>query len=142
MRRSKRYYALPISTTRYGVSTASTTMFRHAGAWRRRKAVIFRMWASASCARRFRRAWYGYLYGLKPMDLHAWFEAFVDAVHLDATQTLCGRIVLGYGRDAADVAFISTMAVPLQLDDMQVEAMAVDTMAHETPKTPTTSLSR
>ena len=50
----------------------------------------------------------GYLYGLQPMDLHAWFEAFVaDRWYtFDPTQAEVkgGYVVLGYGRDAADVA--------------------------------------
>jgi transglutaminase-like putative cysteine protease len=50
----------------------------------------------------------GYLDGLEPMDLHAWFEAYVgDRWYLfDATQaeTKAGYVVVGYGRDAADVA--------------------------------------
>lgn len=53
----------------------------------------------------------GYLYRLNPMDLHAWFEAFVGGrwYTFDATQQQPrgGRIVLAYGRDAADVAFAS-----------------------------------
>lgn len=53
----------------------------------------------------------GYLHQLDPMDLHAWFEAFVGGrwYTFDATQPgpRGGRIVLAYGRDAADVAFIS-----------------------------------
>jgi transglutaminase-like putative cysteine protease len=53
----------------------------------------------------------GYLYQLDPMDLHAWFEAFVGGrwYTFDATQPQPrgGRIVLAYGRDAADVAFVS-----------------------------------
>ncbi len=53
----------------------------------------------------------GYLYQLDPMDLHAWFEAFVGGrwYTFDATQDQPrgGRIVVAYGRDAADVAFIS-----------------------------------
>jgi transglutaminase-like putative cysteine protease len=53
----------------------------------------------------------GYLLGLEPMDLHAWFEAFVGGrwYTFDATQAVPrgGRVVLAYGRDAADVAFIS-----------------------------------
>ncbi len=50
----------------------------------------------------------GYLYGLEPMDLHAWFEAFVGGrwYTFDATQSSLrgGYIAIGYGRDAADVA--------------------------------------
>ncbi|MCC6282012.1 MAG: transglutaminase family protein [Saprospiraceae bacterium] len=50
----------------------------------------------------------GYLYDLKPMDLHAWFEAFLDDkwYTFDATQPFVtgGRVTLAYGRDAADVA--------------------------------------
>ncbi|SEN43943.1 Transglutaminase-like enzyme, putative cysteine protease [bacterium A37T11] len=51
----------------------------------------------------------GYLYGLKPMDLHAWFEAYIGGrwYCFDATQTepKGKRIQMAYGRDAADVAF-------------------------------------
>ena len=50
----------------------------------------------------------GYLYGLEPMDFHAWFEAFVGGrwYTFDASQPKLtgGYIVVGYGRDAADVA--------------------------------------
>ncbi|HEY5753015.1 MAG TPA: transglutaminase family protein [Chthoniobacterales bacterium] len=53
----------------------------------------------------------GYLYQLDPMDLHAWFEAFVGGrwYTFDATQAepQGNRIVLSYGRDAADVAQVS-----------------------------------
>jgi len=53
----------------------------------------------------------GYLHRLDPMDLHAWFEAFIGGrwYTFDATQAQPrgGRIVVAYGRDAADVAFIS-----------------------------------
>lgn len=53
----------------------------------------------------------GYLYRLDPMDLHAWFEAYVGDrwYTFDGTQAepIGGRIVVAYGHDAADVAFIS-----------------------------------
>ncbi len=53
----------------------------------------------------------GYLYELDPMDMHAWFEAFVDGrwYAFDATQRepRDGRIAVAYGRDAADVALFT-----------------------------------
>ena len=72
----------------------------------------------------------GYLHGLKPMDLHAWFEAFVGGrwYTFDATQAepRGGRIVLAYGHDAADVAFISDYGLqPLRIDEMFVDVVAV-----------------
>jgi transglutaminase-like putative cysteine protease len=65
----------------------------------------------------------GYLLGLEPMDLHAWFEAYVGNrwYTFDATQAQPrgGRVVLAYGRDAADVAFISNYG-PLTTFAMKV----------------------
>jgi transglutaminase-like putative cysteine protease len=53
----------------------------------------------------------GYLSGLVPMDLHAWFEAYVGGrwYTFDATQPELhsGYVAVGYGRDAADVAVYS-----------------------------------
>ena len=50
----------------------------------------------------------GYLHELEPMDLHAWFEAYVGHrwYSFDATQASKrgGYVAIGYGRDAADVA--------------------------------------
>jgi transglutaminase-like putative cysteine protease len=50
----------------------------------------------------------GYLHGLRPMDLHAWFEAYIGGrwYSFDATQQDMsgGYVAIGYGRDAADVA--------------------------------------
>jgi transglutaminase-like putative cysteine protease len=50
----------------------------------------------------------GYLHQLDPMDLHAWFEAYVGGrwYTFDATQAELtgGYVAVGYGRDAADVA--------------------------------------
>jgi transglutaminase-like putative cysteine protease len=65
----------------------------------------------------------GYLYQLDPMDMHAWFEAFVGGrwYTFDGTQSQPrgGRIVVAYGRDAADVAFISNYG-PLEMANMKV----------------------
>ena len=65
----------------------------------------------------------GYLHRLEPMDMHAWFEAFLGErwYTFDATQPTArgGRIVVGYGRDAADVAFLTNYG------EMTIEAMAV-----------------
>ena len=50
----------------------------------------------------------GYHYELVPMDMHAWFEAFVGGrwYTFDATQSRLtgGYVAIGFGRDAADVA--------------------------------------
>lgn len=71
----------------------------------------------------------GYLHLLDPMDLHAWFEAFVGGrwYTFDATQSAPrgGRVVLAYGRDAADVAFLSDYAAqPLEVEGMRVDVSA------------------
>lgn len=70
----------------------------------------------------------GYLYELKPMDLHAWFEAFVgDRWYIfDATQAQPkgNRIAIAYGRDAADVA-LSMQFGPLNLINLNVWVNAV-----------------
>lgn len=59
----------------------------------------------------------GYLYGLKPMDLHAWFEAYVAGrwYTFDAAGTgiRSGYVVIGYGRDAADVAIYNQFGPPV-----------------------------
>ncbi len=50
----------------------------------------------------------GYRYQLEPMDLHAWFEAYVGGCWyiFDAVRTCPkgGYVAVGFGRDAADVA--------------------------------------
>ena len=65
----------------------------------------------------------GYMYLLYPMDLHAWFEAYLDGKWhtFDATQAVVtgGRVVLAYGRDAADVA-TATYFGDMQLQNMNV----------------------
>ena len=77
----------------------------------------------------------GYLYQLDPMDMHAWFEAFIGGrwYTFDATQDAPrgGRIVVAYGRDAADVAFISNYG-PLEMGEMvvMVDQLPRGDMAH------------
>lgn len=65
----------------------------------------------------------GYLHELKPMDLHAWFEAYLGGrwYTFDATQTMPkgNRVVLAYGRDAADVALAT------QFGSMELQSMLV-----------------
>jgi len=53
----------------------------------------------------------GYALGLAVPDIHAWFEAYVGGrwFTFDGTQeqTRGNRIVIAYGRDATDVAFVT-----------------------------------
>jgi transglutaminase-like putative cysteine protease len=66
----------------------------------------------------------GYLQTLQPMDLHAWFEAYVGGrwYTFDPTQTdLQGaRVAIAYGRDAADVAVYTQFGDPVHLRQMTV----------------------
>ncbi|MEY4483736.1 MAG: hypothetical protein RL693_1188, partial [Verrucomicrobiota bacterium] len=70
----------------------------------------------------------GFLHELRPMDLHAWFEAFIGGrwFTFDATQKVVSgnRIVLAYGRDAADVA-LATMFGGFTMQNMKVSVTAV-----------------
>jgi transglutaminase-like putative cysteine protease len=65
----------------------------------------------------------GFLHELEPMDLHAWFEAYVGVrwFTFDATQKKAkgNRIAVGYGRDAADVALLTHYG-PLTLSQFKV----------------------
>jgi transglutaminase-like putative cysteine protease len=65
----------------------------------------------------------GYLDRLEPMDLHAWFEAYLNQrwYTFDPTQSQPrgNRVAIAYGRDAADVA-LTTQFGPLTLTNMQV----------------------
>lgn len=66
----------------------------------------------------------GYLETLTPMDLHAWFEAYVGNrwYTFDPTQANLdgGRVAIAYGRDAADVAIYTQFGDPVDLLSMQV----------------------
>lgn len=65
----------------------------------------------------------GYLATLQPMDLHAWFEAYVGGrwYTFDPTQDNLrgGRVAIAYGRDAADVAIFTQFGDPVQ--DLRIE---------------------
>lgn len=66
----------------------------------------------------------GYLEGLQPMDLHAWFEAYVGDrwYTFDPTQASLsgGRVAIAYGRDATDVPIYTQFGLPVELLDMRV----------------------
>lgn len=66
----------------------------------------------------------GYLETLEPMDLHAWFEAYVGHrwYTFDPTQADLrgGRVAIAYGRDAADVAIYTQFGDPVELLNMIV----------------------
>jgi transglutaminase-like putative cysteine protease len=69
----------------------------------------------------------GFLHQLDPMDLHAWFEAFIGGrwFTFDALQNVTrgNRIVVAYGRDAADVA-LATVFGSFNLQNMFVTVTA------------------
>jgi transglutaminase-like putative cysteine protease len=71
----------------------------------------------------------GYLHELVPMDQHAWWEAYVGGrwFTFDATQSQPrgNRVAVAYGRDAADVAFVTQFG-PLELTDMSVYVTPAD----------------
>ena len=113
----------------YGVSDATTdaleTLTHGAGVCRDFSHVGI---AHTRALQRPARLEVGYLHNLHPRDMHAWFEAFLDGrwYTFDATQDQPrgGRIVVGYGRDAADVAFISNYG-PLEIEEMKVQVREV-----------------
>ncbi len=67
----------------------------------------------------------GYLEDLEPMDLHAWFEAYVGHrwYTFDPTQSDMkgGRIAIAFGRDAADVAIYTQFGDPVELLNINVK---------------------
>ena len=79
----------------------------------------------------------GYLHGLKPMDLHAWYEAYVGDrwYTFDPTQRDVGggRVVIAYGRDAADVAVYTQFGPPAMYTsiDVSVELLIAEFTGNE-----------
>lgn len=65
----------------------------------------------------------GWLHNLEPMDLHAWYEVFVNGrwYTFDPTQPQPrgGRIAIAYGHDASDVA-LATQFGPGELTELRV----------------------
>ena len=72
----------------------------------------------------------GYLHNLQPMDLHAWFEAYVGDrwYTFDPTQSgLCGgRVIIAFGRDAADVSIFHQFGSGCLLNGMDVRVDLLD----------------
>jgi transglutaminase-like putative cysteine protease len=72
----------------------------------------------------------GYLYNLHPMDLHAWFEAYIgdrwytfDPTQLDLGG---GRVIIAFGRDAADVSIFHQFGSGCLLNSMDVRVDLLD----------------
>jgi transglutaminase-like putative cysteine protease len=67
----------------------------------------------------------GFLYGLEPMDMHAWFEAYVGDrwYTFDPTEERLrgGRLAVAHGRDAADVAIYHQFGPPATFSSMDVQ---------------------
>ncbi len=72
----------------------------------------------------------GYLYNLQPMDLHAWFEAYIGGkwYTFDPTQTHLtgGRVIIAFGRDAADVSVFHQFGSGCLLNGMDVRVDLLD----------------
>ncbi len=72
----------------------------------------------------------GYLHDLEPMDMHAWFEAYVGGrwYTFDATQEHLrrGYVVIGYGRDAADVALYNQFGAPVDCTRQDTSVIRID----------------
>lgn len=72
----------------------------------------------------------GYLHGLEPMDMHAWFEAYVGGqwYRFDATRPahVNGYVAIGYGRDAADVAVYTQFGPAVYPEKQQVRVKLLE----------------
>jgi transglutaminase-like putative cysteine protease len=71
----------------------------------------------------------GYLQDLKPMDLHAWFEAFVGdrwyAFDPTRPQDNKARVILARGRDAADVPVFNLFGPPMMPTEMRISVQVL-----------------
>ncbi len=72
----------------------------------------------------------GYLHELEPMDLHAWFEAYVGNRWYTFDAAEAGRprgyVAIGYGRDAADVAIYNQFGPAVSPEVQNVNVVIVD----------------
>jgi transglutaminase-like putative cysteine protease len=72
----------------------------------------------------------GYLHNLQPMDLHAWFEAYIGNrwYTFDPTQQNLegGRVIIAFGRDAADVSIFHKFGSGCSLNSMDVRVDLLD----------------
>lgn len=72
----------------------------------------------------------GYLHEIEPMDLHAWFEAYVGDrwYTFDVMRPLGtgGYVATGYGRDAADVAVFTQFGAPLIPEHLSVQVTQIE----------------
>jgi transglutaminase-like putative cysteine protease len=74
----------------------------------------------------------GYCHELEPMDMHAWFEAYVGNrwYQFDPSRPFCeqnGYVAIGYGRDAADVAVYNQFGPPVYAISNAVSVRRIDT---------------
>jgi transglutaminase-like putative cysteine protease len=72
----------------------------------------------------------GYLHGLTPMDMHAWFEAYVGGrwYTFDATQPSSdgARVAIAFGHDASDVATFTQFGPAVQPKVMTVNVSEIE----------------
>lgn len=72
----------------------------------------------------------GYLHNLQPMDLHAWFEVYVGDkwYAFDPSQSgLSGcRVIIAFGRDAADVSIFHQFGSGCLMNNMDVRVDLLD----------------
>jgi transglutaminase-like putative cysteine protease len=119
----------------YGVTNASTTALdiahNRTGVCRDFTHLVIALCRSLNIPTRMT---VGYLDKLKFTDLHAWVEAYLGDkwYTFDSVQehTHGYRIILGFGRDAADVAMVT------QFGNMQLQSLEVETYLLEEENAP------